>query len=52
MRRVRHSDALRHCVRSPSHKLVKFRTTAMVVRGAVESFKPPINADVHRFHRR
>src|SRR5437016_10574182 len=27
------------------HKLVKFRTTAMVVRGAVESFKPPINAD-------
>src|SRR5438046_4051039 len=27
------------------HKLVKFRTTAMVVRGAAESLKPPINAD-------
>jgi len=27
------------------HKLVKFRTTAMVVRGAVETLKPPINAD-------
>src|SRR5436309_2968523 len=26
-------------------KLVKFRTTAMVVRVAVESLRPPINAD-------
>jgi len=35
------------------HKLVKFHTTAMVVRGAVESFKPPINADGRGcFHRR
>ena len=27
------------------HKLVKFRTRAMVEKGAVESLKPPINAE-------